>query len=188
MIRRSARILFPAALSVLLVIGCNDEDNPTKAADGTSQEEEQGREEEKVLDPMIGAWSYTLPAMPDQDLPHSITIDFSIKESEDYTLEVLESGEKTLFYQEGSWDTTLTSGSVTLTGQRCQILDTLPDPDTLTTVPEAICSQPIALERPQGQSWTIGASNLSSALDALALTPEQQGLISIFSFPFTKQE
>ncbi|MFP4418637.1 MAG: hypothetical protein ACLFSB_15345 [Chitinispirillaceae bacterium] len=189
--RLTRRFLIPAcaaAVSLLAVAGCSDDDeknsessnNPLDPANPTTQAA------------MIGMWSYEFPAMPQMGLENSLIINLDVQKQQLYSIEVLEGGEKTLFSQDGVWDTTTTTeGRVAFTGQQCEIIDTTADPDTLSSLPAEICGETFELQRPEGEEWDVTPGDLGSMTDglgALGLDENQLLIINSIQLVLEKQD
>ncbi len=126
------------------------------------------------LDP-DGDWN--LAVTPNEQLGlDSMNIFLDIQSDNTYLLKLEDGTGKTLFSSSGQWNST--NDSIFLLGEECMILDTLPDPDTLSQLTDSICGMPVALQLPKSDDeWNITTRSLSAMLSAIPMKPEYREMV-----------
>lgn len=116
---------------------------------------------------VLSTWTYPIPVIPTYTTK-PMTISLAIASDSSFTLDLTETPPKTLYSSFGT--TSSTKDTIYLYSEKCEILDTVPDPDTLTTLDEEICTAPIPLPHPQtATTWTIQTASLKALLQAFPI-------------------
>ena len=117
----------------------------------------------------IGKWSCSIGPFASL-IPDKFNVVLILNEDTTFSLELNQRSEKTLFSSEGTWEST--DDSIFLNSSECKILDTVPDPDTLATLADSICTVPIPLTLPDAKTeWVIQTANLMVMLSAFPIDP-----------------
>ncbi len=152
----NATMVNAAALAALIAIAgfCCTEDSGETSNPTEAQTEKPSP---------VGTWYNEIKAGLMTD--HAIGIDFSVHESNEYRILVVEVGDDTLALHSGTWDTT--ADSITLRGDLCRVLDTTANPDTLMSMPDSICMAPFTLTRPTAQTWIVATAPLHPIVESI---------------------
>jgi hypothetical protein len=138
-------------------------------------------------DDAYGYWLLSIPPVPTMTTD-TMNIVLDIDSDGTFILELNERFEKTLYHSEGEWSAT--DDSIILVNSTCQILDTVPDPDTLSNLADSICSQPIPLPHPQSEDeWVVQTKSLETLMLALIDESLLETLLLVIPVaPLEKQE
>jgi hypothetical protein len=116
----------------------------------------------------IGTWECPILPIPPA-LPDTLAVKLAVVADSTYDLKLTQHGTKILFSSIGTWKAT--ADSIFLYGNRCLILDTVPDPDTLATLADSVCGVPIPLQLPEPDTtvWDIRTAQLAVMLKAFPI-------------------
>lgn len=112
-------------------------------------------------------WTYPIPVIPTYTT-NPMTIILEISSDSSFILDLVEANSKKLYSSSGTISST--EDSIYLYSDECMILDTVPDPDTMSPLDEEVCSAPIPLPHPQtATEWTIQTASLKALLLAFPI-------------------
>jgi hypothetical protein len=158
-------------------------------------------EEEPLIDPIFHvseeqakeytAGDWKLEILPSGEMiPDSIIVDFRVNQDSTYSLLVIDLPEKIIFSHTGTWNAS--GDTMYLAGTECMALDTALEPDSLTQLPDSICSRPISIPMVldtlhEPWQWLIYGSSLGAAIDAFPVSENVKNMVRQIQFYLIKQ-